>query len=253
MALIVDSFSDALNQDNFLLKTIVYALPVFLCANFYISKNMGALFFFGFLTAVLLIALLSIGIYNITNNKREILTFNFLNLFVTIIKLFFIVGFYFFILAIIGFLALKFIKIPIDNKYIQIGFKFFVIFFLSDIGFTPYLAFSRKQDVKEAYKFNLIQEASMDLLLALLFMIPQFLIVDAILVGLVWYVLFVVGIPLTSPIFTFYCSFIVVLNVSALSSYLSQIAYTCIPAEDEDYRDNYYLKGNTKLNDKNKR
>lgn len=248
MALIVDSFSDALNQDKFLLKTFVYALPVFFCINLYVSKNMVALCFFGFLTAVLLLALLSIGICNITTNKREILTFNFLSLFLTIVKLFFAVGFYASILLVIGLIVLS-IKIPFDNQYFQICYKYFVIFFLFSIGFTPYLAFSKKLKIKEAYKFSLIQESSMDVLLALIFLIPQFIIVDAILIGAIWYVLWVIKIPVTSPIFTFYCAFIVVLNISALSSYLAQIAYTCIQGEDEDYRDTYYIKGTTRMND----
>ena len=257
MAIITDAISDALNEDKYLLKFAFYGFPVFFCINFYITKNMFGFYFLGVPTAIFLLALLSIGIHNLNSNKREILTFNLFSVFVTIIKMFFALTPHLIISFTIGFLITTFVKMPEEIEYLPLAFKCIVWGLLSAITFTCYLAFSKTQEIQSAYSLKVISESTVSVLVNFIFLIPQLAIVDSVLVGFIWYILFFFHIPYQNPAFVYYCAIVIIFNVSVSSGYFAQVAYESIQSKDEEYKDNYYMKtevkNDTKSNNTNYR
>lgn len=253
MASIADAFNDSMNDNLCLLKWSFYALPVFLSVSCYMNSKMVSFWFWAILSFILLISLLSYGIHNINSNKHEILTFNILTLVYIALKLFLALFLHVLLLFIVGFLVITFVKVPDDIPNFPLIFKCVVWYFLFSIAFTSFLAFSKKLDVVKAYDLRIIYDSSMDILMSLLFFIPQIVIADAILVGFVWYLFFVFKISLNNPIFIYYCSVIAILNISVMASYFAQIAYETIKSEDSEYNDNYLIKGDGRNYDKNKK
>ena len=243
MASLTDAFNDAFGEDNALLKFIVYSIPVFLCATLYLNNNHFACYFLAIPTAILLAAAMSNGIFNIRSNKREILTLNPIALLPVLIKLFLAVVPTFCIMAFIGYLIISFVKLPFDIPNAKLVFDCIILLIVFSVVFTSYLAFSKTLSIEAAYNLKVVSESSIDVLINILFLIPQLLIANGIFVGVVWYLFFVFHLPLNSPLFIFYCSCVFVVNISALSSYFAQASYELIRGKDSEYKDNYYMKG----------
>ena len=243
MALITDAINDALNEKVLILKLVLYAVPVFFCANAYVNDNMQ--FFYASLIPVViyLLTLLSSGIASISSNKCEIFTLNIFSLIPTVIKLFIALTPQLLLLSFLGYMLTANIKIPTEITALPLVFKIVVWSFLFSIWFTSYLAFSKKLDIKNAYNLKIVSDSSVDVLVNMLFLIPQLCMVNGILAGFAWYVFFFFKIPINNPFFIFYCSMLVLLNILILSSYFAQLSYEIIKGKNEDYKDNYYIKG----------
>lgn len=243
MASVIDAFNDALGEENAIVKIVLYAIPVFLCAYLYIQKNMLLFNICCIPTLLILAALLSAGICNIRANKRIILILNPIKLFTIIISLLLGVIPIGTVLVIFGLSIITFVKIPFDFPHFPLIFKSIVGLFVGSIILTSYLSFSKNLNIKSAYDIKAIYSSSIDILICILFLIPQLAIINGILIGSVWYVLFCFHIPINNLPFIFYCSAIFILNISILSSYFAQISYELIKGKDDEYRDNYYIKG----------
>jgi len=242
MASLTDSFNDAFAEDKSIIKIIVYAIPVFICANSYLSNNKTACYFFIIPTILLLLALMSNGISNIRANKREILTFKPIVLITVLIKLLLAILPIFCVMFFIGNLIISLVKLP-DYPNLPLIFSSIIWLIMFSVVFTSYLAFSKTISIEAAYNLKVVFESSFDVLINLLFLIPQLIIANGILIGTVWYLFFVIHIPLTNPLFVFYCSCIITLNLSVLSSYFAQASYELIKGKDNEYKDNYNIKG----------
>lgn len=247
MASVIDAFNDARGEENAIVKIVLYAIPVFLCAYLYLQKNMFLFNVCCIPTSLILAALLSAGINNIRANKRIILILNPIKLFTIIISMLLGVIPMGIILTLFGLSIITFVKIPFDIPHFPLIFKSIIFLFLGSIILTTYLSFSKTLSLKSAYDFKAIYTSSLDVMICILFLIPQLAIINGILIGAVWYLLFCFHIPVTNLLFVFYCSAILVLNISILSSYFAQISYELIKGDDDEYRDNYYIKGHNSV------
>lgn len=252
MASLTDAFNDAFGEDNAIIKFIVYAIPVFICASLYLGKNTFAAFFIAIPTAILLLALMSNGINNIRSNKREILTLNPIALLPVLLKLFLAIVPIFCVMAFIAYLIITFVKFPFDIPNFQLIFNCIVGLLIFSVVFTSYLAFSKTLSIEAAYNLKVLSESAIDVLISLLFLIPQLIIANGIMVGIVWYLFFVLKLSVSNPLFVFYCSCVLIINLSALSSYFAQASYELIRGKDSEYKDNYYMKGSGSYNTRKK-
>ena len=243
MASLFGAFNDALGENNSTVKLVIYSLPVFFCSYLYVSKNQFAAYLFAIPTLILLTALMCVGINNVRSNKREILTFNIITLISVTIKLFFAIVPLLLVVLFVGGLIVSVVKIPFEIPYIQLLFNSIVCMILFSVVLTAYISFSTSLNITDAYNLKVIFESSADVLINLLFLFIQLGIFNGIIVGFVWYLCSVVNIPITNPLFIYFCSFIFMLNISALSSYFAQVSYELIKGKDDDYRDNYYMSG----------
>lgn len=63
--------------------------------------------------------------------------------------------------------------------------------------------------------------------------------VQIVLFGPVVYLYSFFKVPFTHWTFLFYASIVAVVNLSVSANYLAQIAYECIPGNNEEYDNNY--------------
>ena len=100
------------------------------------------------------------------------------------------------------------------------------------IMLTGYLCYAKTFKIADAYNFKTISESCIDILVAVLFMIPQVLIANAILIIPVSYVIWVFfGLP--SPIANFYWSMVLIFNLAMCGHYLAQMDYEAIKKEED--------------------
>lgn len=238
MASVIDSFSEAISEDKFLLKVCIYAIPVYFCAKFFLKGSMSLFTFYGSLTAILLFGLITAGINSVRTNKKEVLTLNPLRLLDCIIRSLFVLVPQGLLFGFIGYLIISFVKIPVEIPHFQLIFEIIVWALLGSIVFTAYLSFAKYLNIAQGFRYGTIIESCMDVFVNLLFYIPQALIANVILVGPVAYLFTFFNVPLTEWGFVAYCSIIFVLNVSMFANYFAQSAFEHIRGTNAEYKDN---------------
>ncbi len=243
MASFIDAFNDALSEKHVILKMLLFAIPVYISVNLYLSKNMVSFYVFLTLTLILFLVLMSIGINNICSNKHEIFTFNIIKMFFVLIRMIVAVGPAAIILFGSGFIIVKNVVLPFDVPNINLYFQIFVWAVVGTILLTSYLSFSKNSNIVDSYNFAALYEATSDVLINVIFLIPQLVIFNGIIVGFVWYVMYCINIPVTHHLFLFYCSVVAVFNVAILASFFAQLAYDVIKGKDDEYRDKFYMSG----------
>lgn len=239
MASIVDSLNEAFLDSFAPVKLIGFAIPVYFAISSFMAGNLPMLYIWGSVIAVLFLALLTQGIYNVRRSKREILS---LNPFMLVKDLAMA------LVAIVpnaivwigaGFLIVKNITIPIEVSWAQITFECIVYIIVSSIVMTSYLSFAKTMKVPQAYNYKVIFDSCVDVLIAMLFFLFQLVLVLIILFGPVVYLYSFFKVPKTHWTFLFYASVVAVVSLSVSANYLAQIAYECIPGNNEEYDNNY--------------
>lgn len=234
MASIIDAFNDAVNDKNVYLKIFVYAIPVYFCADFFIKGQMNAFYRLGTFTLFLSLGLLALGIYNVRKNNKEILTINPLKILLPLLKMIIVIAPQMLIYYLIGSYLTQKITIPVDIPHFDLIFDIVIWSILCAILITSFISFARSLSIKDGFDLRIMFLSSIDLLLVLLFAIPQWLILNAILVAPVAYLFWFFKLPFTHWGFVVYCSLVFVLNISIIADYMAQMAYENIRSFAKD-------------------
>lgn len=244
MTSIVSVINDVF-ADKFLpAKLLVLTIPMYYVVSLFSQGNFQLFSILSLIIGFLFLTILSIGINNVRRNKNEILSLNPIKYLEVAIKLLFILVPYYIIINFIGNKVLKLIVIPnvFQYQYSELIFNVIVWSLLGSIFLTGYLSFSKSLDIKQGYNLKIIFDSCIDVLLNLLFFIPQLIIVDVILMLPVAFILYsFFHLPFNHYIFNIFYSIILVLNISIFSIVLAQIAFEQIKGNNEDYEDNYKL------------
>lgn len=235
MASVVDAFNEALSEDLAFVKIGVYAIPVYFSAKFFMVGKMGEFGFLGGLTAILLLGLLTQGINNVRMNRREILTLHPLNLLNSLVRTLLALVPQLLIFGTIGYLIVTYVKIPIDLPHVPIIFQSIVWAIIFSIIITSYISFAKYLNVVQAFNYKIVAESCIDVLISVLFFVPQLVLANAVLIGPVAYLFFFFHLPFTHWGFILYCSCALVVNVSILANYLAQASYEHIKGSNEEY------------------
>lgn len=238
MASIVDSLNEALLDTLAPVKLIGYVIPVYFAILSFMKGDLRMLVIWEIVIGILYLALLTQGIYNVRRSKREILSINPLAL---------VKSFVFALVAIIpnaliwygaGFLLVTNVQIPINVSWIQVVFTWIVGIIVYSIVMTSYLCFAKTMRILEAFNYKVIFESCIDVLIALFFFKLQLALVQVVLFGPVAYLYFFFKVPFTHWSFLLYASIVAVVNLSITANYFAQIAYECIPGNNEEYDNN---------------
>lgn len=233
MASIKDAVEEAINDDFAFVKYFLYAIPVFICYMLFSHGNMGWFYFLGAFTVLMLISILITCIYNVRNGQNYVLpTFNIITFCITAFKAIFAIGPILGLGLWIGNMLVA-IKIPIPVPNIQLIYAIIVWLILGSIIITSLILYSKTQHLKDAYNFVLISNTCMDILVAIIFFIPQLLLVNGLFIGIIAY-LFAVFLSLENPIFIFLCSMALAINVAITGNYLAQIDYELVPRDNNN-------------------
>ncbi len=244
MANIFDTFNDTFGQDKIFLKLFLYAIPVNLSLAAFIKGQMFICWFYGLPAFLILMGAMANGIKNIRDNNMDVLTFRVIQLLKAIAKTSAVVLPWFILLYIIGSLCIKYINFPFDYPYLPLIIKCIVWGLCSSVLLTAFLCFAKNMNIKDAFDIKMISDSAIDVLLHFLFLIPALLLVNAILVGIMWYIFYFFHWDINNPVFTFYCSMIIVLNASALANHFAQNASDLIKGSEDEYKDKYRIRGN---------
>lgn len=244
MASILDTFNDTFAQDKIFLKLLLYAIPVSMSLAAFVKGQMFICWFYGIPAFLILMGAMANGINNIReNNNPDILTFKFISLAKAIVKTAAVVLPWGIVLKIIGSLCVRYINLPIDYPYVPLIIKCIVFGLCFSVFMTAFLCFAKNMNIKDAYNMKMISDSAIDVLLHFLFLGLALILINGIFVGLMWYVFNFFNWDTSSIYFTYYCSVIIVLNVSALANHFAQNASDLIKGSEDEYKDRYRIRG----------
>lgn len=243
MASMVDAFRDAFSEDFAYLKFVIFAIPVYFVVHFFMVGQTEMFQFCAPILGVLLFGLFTQAIYNVRTNRKEVLTLNPIEGLLGLLKSLVVLIPNALVFGAIGFYLTKY-NFPIDNvPHFNEIYHFIVWLLCGSIILTSYLAFAKFQSLKQGFNYKVIFESCPDVLLHLLFLIPQVAIVNLLLVGPVAYLYFYFKVPFDHWTFVAYCSAVGVINISILANYMAQASTEFVKGDDSEYNDQ------TSLND----
>ena len=233
MASIKDAVEESLSDNLAFVKYFLYAIPVFICYLLFKQGNMGWFYFLGFFTLLMLITILIKCTNNVRNGQDYVLpTFNIIDFCVSAFKALFAAGPVLGISYWIGSMIAA-IKIPIPLANIQIIYAVIVWLIIGSIAITSLILYAKNEKIFDAYNFTLISNICIDVLVAILFYIPQLLLVNALIVGTIAY-LFGVFFNLENPVFIYLCCMSLIMNLAITGNYFAQIDYELVPRDENN-------------------
>ena len=238
MASIKDAIEECVLDKNSLVKFVIYAIPLFLCAQAIMSGNSptSSLMIVGItITSILLLGYMLKCTMNTADDSstRVLPSYNILGVFVLGLKGTIILA----PIAIIskllaGFFIGLLANAPIPERLIMI-FSWIIWIILGSFVCTSYLLYTRRGKPFDAYNVSAILKYCIDILLGVIFMKILIALADIVLLLPGGYLLWLFF-GLESPISVFILSVIAVFNISVMGHYLAQIGYEIIAVEEEE-------------------
>ncbi|CCY63641.1 unknown [Clostridium sp. CAG:967] len=235
MASIKDAFEESYQDNLAFLKFIIFAIPVYYCVHLYTTAVKGDLTGFWWMASITFLLLFGFLIKcttNVRNGKDHVLpSFNIFNLFWAGIKGTIALGpsiaVNCWLATLVNGLIANYIPEPNTLKV----FQCIIWGIFGSIILTGYLCYAKTFKIASAYDFKTISESCMDILVAVLFMIPQILLANAIILIPVTYIIWVfLGLP--HPVATFFWSMVLIFNLGMIGHYLAQVDYEAIAAKE---------------------
>lgn len=234
MASIKDAFEESMQDSNAIWKYIIFAIPVYYCVQLYLS---GA--WFGFWTLVIPTYFLLFGFLagctaNVRNGKSSVLpSFNIFKLFWDGIKGTVALGPSIAINCWLASLIANLLPNYLVEPKTCAIFQGVVWALFGAIILTGYLCYAKRFRILDAYNFKTISESCVDILVAVLFMLPQVAIANALLLVPVTYIIWIfLGIP--HPVATYYWCMVGIFNLAMCGHYLAQVDFENIKTEEKE-------------------
>ena len=236
MASIKDSVEEAFQDNNSLLKFILFAIPLFIIVN-YSQENIPGYNLWVILTSLLLFGFMLYCTYNVRAGESQVLpSFNIFSILLTGLKGIIALA----PMAIVSIFLSKFIVnilttyIP-DESVVKV-FSYIVYGICGSFVYTSYLLYATKFKIMDAYNIKSIFAYCVDVLVAILFMVIQVILVDAIMIAPVTYIIWLFfGIP--HPVAIFFWSIIFIYTLAIVGHYLAQISYEIIEVKETKKND----------------
>ncbi|MBR1424223.1 hypothetical protein IJ579_01515 [bacterium] len=240
MSSIISHFNESFADNLSVVKMIIYTIPVFICASFFVKGEMNSFYFWLIPLLLFFLGVLTKGINNIRTNNNELLTFNIWEIIYSMALSIVCVVPQIIIFGAIGLLIVNFIKLPVELPHFQLIFEIIIWSILGSIVLTSYLAFAKHMYILQAFNYKLIIDSCMDVLVSLMFFVPQLMLANAIMVAPALAICSQFGIPYTHWAFIAYYSFLVVVNISLLANYFAETAFENIKEDGKSsYVNNY--------------
>ena len=237
MASMIDAFRDAFSENLAYLKFVIFAIPVYFVVHFFMVGQTEMFRFCAPLLGVLIFGLFTQAIYNVRTNRKEVLTLNPIEFLLGLLKTLVVLIPNGLVFGTIGIYLTKY-NFPVDNvPHFNEIYHIIVWLLCGSIILTSYLSFAKFQSLKAGFNYKVIFESCPDVLLHMIFLIPQIAIVNLLLVGPVAYLFFFFKVPFDHWTFVAYCSAVGVINVSILANYMAQASTEFVKGDDSDYND----------------
>ncbi len=238
MASMVDAFRDAFSENLAYLKFVIFAIPVYFVVNLFMVGQTDMFELCAPILGILIFGLFTQAIYNVRTNRKEVLTLNPIEFLMGLLKTLVVLLPNGLVFGTIGIYLTRY-NFPIDNvPHFNEIYHYIVWLLCGSIILTSYLAFAKFQSLKQGFNYKIIFESCPDVLLQILFLIPQIAIVNLLLVGPVAYLYFFFKVPFEHWTFVAYCSAIAVVNISILANYMAQASTEFVKGDDSEYNEN---------------
>ena len=239
MASIKDAFEEAIQDHGALTKYFLFAIPVYYCSCLFINSDkneLSKLWTASIITFILLFGFLIECTTNVRNGKDSVLpSFNIFAIFWNGIKGLVALGPSIAINSIIAHFLCNLITNYVSDTNTLLVLQCMIWGVFGAIMLTSYLCYARTFKIRDAYNLKAISDSSMDILISIIFMIPQILIADAIIITPITYIIWIFfGIP--HPIAIFYWSMCFIFNLAMCGHYLAQVAYETIAVKENSDR-----------------
>lgn len=241
MATVITYVSESLCEDLSVVKFILYAIPVTYCTHLFMKGEMTSFYIWAAIFAIIFLGLMTKAINNVRTNKTEILTLNPLKLVGSIALTAISIIPQFLIFGGIAWVITKYVVIPIDLPHIQLIFNVIVWSIFGSIILTSYLSFAKYLSPLAAFNYKVISLSCIDILINLLFFLPQLLLINFVMVSPAVALCNYFGIPLTHWSFIVFCSIVFVINISMFAGYFAQSSFDHIVESDKSYEENLKL------------
>lgn len=238
MASIKDAFEESMQDKHAFWKYLIFAIPVFFCVQLYMNGAWNGFWALVIPTYFLLFGFLAECTANVRNGKDSVLpSFNIFKLFWSGIKGTVALGpsiaLNCWLASLVAYKLLP--NYILEPKTCAI-FQGIVWALFGAIILTGYLCYAKSFKILDAYNFKVISKSCVDILLAVLFMIPQVAIANVLLIVPVTYVVWVfLGIP--HPIAIYYWCMVVIFNLAMCGHYLAQVDYESIGTREDEKKD----------------
>jgi len=232
MASMKDAVEESFHDNNAIIKYFLFAIPFYITYYLYSTENRGFAFvLFAAFSLMLLVGILVISTMNVRNNKTQILPgLNIFHIFKESIHCLLAIGPA--IVINIGIAAFITSKFTLPSAGFDLTLKCFIWAAFISVIFTTYLLYAKDKKIKDAYNLKSISDFGADIMAAVIFMIPQVLIVNAIFLGAIAYVVILFfGWP--NPVLDFICCMFLAQNMAMIGNYLAQIAMENIEIKTE--------------------
>lgn len=225
MASVKDAFEDTLSDNLSVLKIILFAIPLYYSYYLFTTyKDNTTLFWWvAGITFMLLFGFIIKCTTNVMQGKDYILpSFNIFSIFWAAFKGLLAIGP---TIALNTWLAtLITSKVSLSVEWVDIAFKCIIWGIFISIILTGFVLYTKRQKISDAYNFKIISDSSINILIAVLFMVPILAIFNLFTVGFISYVIWVF-LGLESQILMFFWCVAIVFNLSVIGDYLAQVEY----------------------------
>lgn len=199
---------------------------------------MGWCYFVGSLTLLMLLTILIKTINNVRNSKKYVLpTFNVFTFCYSAFKAIFAVIPLFALCLWLGS-KLAGIQIPVDIPYFQITYSTLVWLLISSIMITSLILYSKTERIADAYNFKLIHKHCIDILIAVIYFVPQIAVFNAIIIGTVAYLLYVFKQPIDHPLLVVAIAIAIVISTPVTGNYFAQVDWEQVTSKEHTETDN---------------
>ena len=235
MASIIDAFEESMQDEFSIIKYIIFSIPVYYCTNIYFNNSENDIinsWWIFLLTYLLCFGILIKSTANVRNGKNHVLpSFNIFSILWDGIKGTIALGPSIAINCYLASLLIGLISNYITEPNTLNVFKFVIWCLFGSIIFTGYLCYAKNFKIADAYNLKVISDSCCDILVGILFMIPQIILADALLIAPVTYLIWIFfGIP--HPVATYYWSMVFVFTLAMTGHYLAQIHYETVATKE---------------------
>lgn len=226
MASIKDAFEESFQDDKSILKYIVFAIPVYCCFYLFSQGNWTTFWPVASLTFLLLYGILIECTTNVRNGKNIVLpSFNIFIIVFNGIKGTIALGPSIAINCLLASLInQKLLPTFLTDTNILMVIQGIIWALFGSFILTGYLCYAKNFKIADAYNLKTIYTSCVGILVSVLFMLPQVLLANIILLVPVLYIVWVfLGLP--HPVAEFYCCMVVIFNLALCGNYLAQVDY----------------------------
>lgn len=218
MASIIYAFEDMTTEKGAKLKYAIMSIPVIYSIYLFKQGNMPMLYFIGSLTIIMLLMFMLKVMNNYHNKKPNVLPdFNILEHLLLTIKSIFIMAP---MTLVCIFSGIWLCKIPVPFPPLILYIVVWSI--IGAIFITFMMSYSQKFSIKDAYNLKTIGNNCVDIFIAVLFFLPQLIILNAIILVTFVY-LFIKFWNIENIVFITMCSIVFCINIGIIANYLAQV------------------------------